>query len=410
MADRKPLKVLPDDGGDSTGLGEFINTDTVGVGDGGTGASTLTANGILLGNGTSAVAASAAMTTNGTLLIGGTGGPEVATLTAGSNITLTNGDGAITIAAAGGLDAANGLDNRIATFSDADSLNGEANLTFDGTTLNVVGNGGVGIARTEGTLHVHTATAGSVTANTIADDLVVENNGNMGISLLGPDANDKYIYFGSPSTNNIASIGANYNSGTELLFFTTAGAERLRIDDTGNVKVSDGDLVIGTSGHGIDFSAHAHASGMTSELLDDYEEGTFTPDCQYDNTSYTNASNSYGTYVKIGQMVYFNIVSQISNPSAVDGNEKVYWRGLPFTSHAGNSGANQYEYSTHDCRIQYFDEANAYPAPWIGPNNDFVTGWKAYDNDTTWDHIYTNDIHRSSGSNNFVITGSYRAA
>jgi hypothetical protein len=38
-----------------------------------------------------------------------------------------------------GLDAANGVDNRIATFTDSDSLNGEANLTFDGSTLTVTG-------------------------------------------------------------------------------------------------------------------------------------------------------------------------------------------------------------------------------------------------------------------------------
>jgi len=37
MADRKPLKVLPDGGGDSTGLGEFVAADTVGIADGGTG-------------------------------------------------------------------------------------------------------------------------------------------------------------------------------------------------------------------------------------------------------------------------------------------------------------------------------------------------------------------------------------
>ena len=37
MADRKPLKVLPDGGGDSTGLGEFVAADTIGVVDGGTG-------------------------------------------------------------------------------------------------------------------------------------------------------------------------------------------------------------------------------------------------------------------------------------------------------------------------------------------------------------------------------------
>ena len=77
-------------------------TTDLAVAHGGTGAGTFTANGSLLGNGTSAIAASAAMTTNGTLLIGGTGGPEVATLTAGSNVTITNGDGTITIAASGG--------------------------------------------------------------------------------------------------------------------------------------------------------------------------------------------------------------------------------------------------------------------------------------------------------------------
>jgi hypothetical protein len=37
------------------------------------------------------------------------------------------------------VDAANGADNRIATFTDANSLNGEANLTYDGSILGVTG-------------------------------------------------------------------------------------------------------------------------------------------------------------------------------------------------------------------------------------------------------------------------------
>ena len=40
----------------------------------------------------------------------------------------------------GGLDATNGANNRIATFTDSDSLNGEATLTFDGTDLTLAGN------------------------------------------------------------------------------------------------------------------------------------------------------------------------------------------------------------------------------------------------------------------------------
>ena len=49
MADRKPLKVLPDGGGDSTGLGEFVAADTIGVVDGGTGLSAVGNNQLLTG-------------------------------------------------------------------------------------------------------------------------------------------------------------------------------------------------------------------------------------------------------------------------------------------------------------------------------------------------------------------------
>jgi len=51
--------------------------------------------------GTDTVAA-AAMTSSGQVLIGGTSGPAVATLTEGSGMTITNGDGTITLAASGG--------------------------------------------------------------------------------------------------------------------------------------------------------------------------------------------------------------------------------------------------------------------------------------------------------------------
>ena len=66
-----------------------------------------------------------------------------------------------------------------------------------------------------------------------------------------------------------------------LLFSTTADgghapSTRMTIDSSGDVTLSNGNIVFGTSGTGLDFSAAGNASGMTSELLDDYEEGTFT--------------------------------------------------------------------------------------------------------------------------------------
>ena len=71
----------------------------------------------------------------------------------------------------------------------------------------------------------------------------------------------------------------------------------------GNVTLSTGNLVIGTAGKGIDFSATTSGSGtMTSELLSDYEEGTFTPD-QGSGLTVVGAFSSSGAYVRVGRLI-----------------------------------------------------------------------------------------------------------
>jgi hypothetical protein len=97
---------------------------------------------------------------------------------------------------------------------------------------------------------------------------------------------------------------------------------------TGDFALSSGNLVIGTSGKGIDFSADPSAAGMTSELLDDYEEGTWTPA----NVNMTVNSGTWaatGTYTKIGNIVTFSVIQTSGNVSLVAGNAMV--SGLPFT-------------------------------------------------------------------------------
>jgi hypothetical protein len=73
---------------------------------------------------------------------------------------------------------------------------------------------------------------------------------------------------------------------------------------TGDQTIVNGNLVIGTAGKGIDFSANSNLPGATSELLDDYETGTWTPAFITSGGS-SPAQTSTGTYTKIGNVVNF---------------------------------------------------------------------------------------------------------
>jgi len=92
-----------------------------------------------------------------------------------------------------------------------------------------------------------------------------------------------------------------------------------------DLRISDGDVIM-ASGHGISFSAASgSASGSTGALLDDYEEGTFTP------TDGSGASLTFsearGHYVKIGNLV--NVQIRVVYPSQANGNNAII-SGLPF--------------------------------------------------------------------------------
>lgn len=98
----------------------------------------------------------------------------------------------------------------------------------------------------DGTLHIHTASAGTVTANSDADDLVVETNGSGGISILSPDANVGIIRFGSPTTNSAANMQYDHNGqilylvsaeGSGQIVLQSAAGEAARIDASGNFLV-----------------------------------------------------------------------------------------------------------------------------------------------------------------------------
>jgi hypothetical protein len=97
----------------------------------------------------------------------------------------------------------------------------------------------------------------------------------------------------------------------------------------GDYEVANGNVVIGTSGKGIDFSATPGTG--TSELLSDYEEGTWTPGLLFDSSmvgSFTYTTQT-GTYTKVGRLVTarFNLAWS-ARPSA----GQILVLNLPFTA------------------------------------------------------------------------------
>ena len=100
--------------------------------------------------------------------------------------------------------------------------------------------------------------------------------------------------------------------------------------------IADGNLVV-AAGHGIDFSANTSTSttdaAMTSELLDWYEEGTFTPKITFGGTSgFTGGSygTCTGTYTRVGRMVTISFTTIVSAKGSSSG--LVHINGLPFNS------------------------------------------------------------------------------
>jgi hypothetical protein len=106
---------------------------------------------------------------------------------------------------------------------------------------------------------------------------------------------------------------------------------------SGNVTLSDGNLVIGTAGKGIDFSATPGTG--TSELLNDYEEGTYTATLTPGTSgSITlDAAGNTLSYTKVGRQVtvtgFIKVASVASPVGYIDVN-------LPFAIASGSRFSN----------------------------------------------------------------------
>ena len=279
------------------------------------------------------------------------------------------------------LSLANGADNRLVTATGAAALTGESTLTYDGTSAfelqpssatpaRFIGDSnrtaqGQHLAHFEGNwngtlvgrmvvvagedtdnkddghLDFYTTPSGGSNARRLRIDssgrLLVNTTSGHGQF----QVHDGTIVHSKPSgggTRNYRFVNNNTAAGDYgIQISTTSGgstyANHTELKAGGDVHIHDGNLVV-ASGHGIDFSATSGGSGGSSEILTDYEQGTFTATLSASGGGATFSSGhiqSSCLYVKIGSMVHVQgYFSGVNCTAAGSGIVKV--SGLPFAS------------------------------------------------------------------------------
>ena len=202
------------------------------------------------------------------------------------------------------------------------NASGDATVTLPKTSIDFSSAGSDGqFLKTDGagTLSFATVAVGGATGTDYNDSVKTRWGTN----------NDLEMYH-----DNSNSYIKHANNGSLEIDATSSGHIILKPDgevqvgNSKNLKIDNGNLVIGTAGKGIDFSATTNESGssasMDSELLDDYEEGEWTPDLTF-STSSTGISYNYrgGRYIKVGNLVHCSAYIFLSSKGSGSGYAEV---------------------------------------------------------------------------------------
>ena len=301
----------------------------------------------------------------------------------------------------------NNADNRLITGSGtANTLEAEANITFDGTNLDLGDSKKIRLGNSNDFQVYHDGTYNVIKGS--SNVLFFENSGNINFTKVGlsetylkmvPDGAVELYYDNSKKLETSSSgvtvtgqltctshinlgdgdeikLGASedlliYHNGSDSYVKNTTGDLYIR-DTNGNIFiqpktdenaikcVADGATELYhnntkqcetnstglafPSGKGISFAATADSSGtMANELLDDYEEGTWTPKLA-PGTSYASIhNNGVGRYTKIGNMVHCVMGWFDEDCTAFPTNEQIMIYNFPFTIvHTANNADAHY--------------------------------------------------------------------
>lgn len=205
---------------------------------------------------------------------------------------------------------------------------------------------------TTGILQVTGPTAGTTRIATVPDanwtaartDAAQSFSGVQGFTSTVAVGSSVGLNYQFQATTNVA-VGAAGFSQTLILSNQSIQSVTLGVANTtlqlqpngADVSIGAGNLIPSTAAKGINFTANTPAAGMTSQLLNWYEEGVVTVTLTATTSGTITLNGSYNTmrYVRIGRQVTVVghlVVSSVSSPVGA-----LLLNGMPFTSAVGDS-------------------------------------------------------------------------
>ena len=189
--------------------------------------------------------------------------------------------------------------------------------------------------------------------------------------------------------------GLKFDNGFDTIVPASSTANRDAAIDLGHSSVRYKDIYL--SG-GVNFSANANLSGMSSELLDDYEEGTYTPVMNSSNLTYTHQT---GWYVKIGSHVTVGIHIDI-NTNGNGSGVAIGDISLPF---APSLGASNYYAMTSTIWCNGWSTATKSDVGLVSHDYSYIVTRKAAGQGGV-----ATPTHGDLGGGNMLMTVSYKTA
>jgi hypothetical protein len=261
-------------------------------------------------------------------------------------------------------------------------------------------------------------TAGSTTLNGISNwgvgDWAAFNGSVWQRVEGGADLNGVNLSVSGTSTLSglTASTALALNASKEIVSVTNTGTGNnvLATAPTlvGDVSLSTGNLVIGTSGKGIDFSITSHPAGMTSELLADYEEGTWTPVYTTSAGAYASVTHSIqlGRYRKVGSLVYITLSLRTSAADITGATGQMLISGLPFTAVSQSQGVASMSVSY----ATLFGNVRPMGAYVISGGTTMYLTYISNPVGSNWGELNATELSTGNPANILLLSGCYIAA